>query len=73
MTSWIQWQGGAENLCPLPEHIWCDVLMLDSEIFSDFAGEFNWSDLGEWGGNIIAYRVPKLSEIKLSKKMKEKI
>lgn len=38
--------------------------MLDSEIFADFAGEFNWSDLGDWGGNIIAYRIPQLTEIK---------
>lgn len=47
--------------------------MLDGDIDQDFAGEYNWEDLGDYGGNIIAYRIPKLEDEPMKKEVDVKI
>lgn len=62
MTDWKEWKGGAIDSGPLPALTWCEILMLDGEVWGGFAETFNWSDLGDFGGNIVGYRVPSLAD-----------
>lgn len=66
MSEWIQWQGGNSDKGPLGDHVWCEIMMADGEIWQEFAGEVVWCAMDE-PGEIIAYRVLDLQDAPIMK------
>lgn len=65
---WVEWNGGK---CPVPHNTLVEVMMLDGEIWDDeLAGDYNWGDLDDWCGNIIAYRVLNINNV-IERKQRE--
>ena len=71
MSNWTEHKPTQEDVSPIGDNLWCEILMLDGEVFEGFAYTFSWNDLGDWGGNIIAYRLPQLVEAEKTVKIHE--
>lgn len=71
MSEWIEHKATQVDISPIGDNLWCEILMLDGEVFGGFAYMFSWNDLGDWGGNIIAYRLPQLVEAEKAVIIKE--
>lgn len=72
MNEWIQFQATNRDEPPINGLLWVEIMMLDGEVWQEFAFELNWSVIDE-PGEIIAYRLPKLTNIENSISIKEKV
>lgn len=57
MVDWVEFEASEDDICPIDEHLWCDIMMLDGEVWSGFAFSFSWHAMDGFGGEIVAYRL----------------